>query len=138
MPGRDGPRRANDAVQNDQRTGAIGPCAPAMSHDAGELPQRQNRDQPDGDGAVHAVRQDDAGGPRSSSRGVGGIDFNESDRPAYSDFAYLSFTIGMTFQVSDTDIGSKQIRRTALRHAWLAFPSVRSSSPRRSISYLGW
>lgn len=53
---------------------------------------------------------------------VGGIDFNEPDRPAYSDFAYLSFTIGMTFQVSDTDIGSKQIRRTALRHAWLSFP----------------
>jgi uncharacterized membrane protein len=34
----------------------------------------------------------------------------------------LSFTIGTTFQVSDTDIGSKQIRRTALRHAWLSFP----------------
>ena len=28
----------------------------------------------------------------------------------------------MTFQLSDTDIGSKQIRRTALRHAWLSFP----------------
>jgi uncharacterized membrane protein len=34
----------------------------------------------------------------------------------------MAFTIGMTFQVSDTDIGSRQIRRTALRHAWLAFP----------------
>jgi uncharacterized membrane protein len=53
---------------------------------------------------------------------VGGIDFNEADAPDYRDFAYLSFTIGMTFQVSDTDIGSKQIRRTALRHAWLSFP----------------
>jgi len=53
---------------------------------------------------------------------VGGIDFNESDAPEYSDFAYLSFTIGMTFQVSDTDIESKPIRRTALRHAWLSFP----------------
>jgi uncharacterized membrane protein len=28
----------------------------------------------------------------------------------------------MTFQVSDTNIGSGQIRRTALRHAWLSFP----------------
>jgi uncharacterized membrane protein len=28
----------------------------------------------------------------------------------------------MTFQVSDTDIQTKQIRRTALRHAWLSFP----------------
>ncbi|MBS2545857.1 DUF1345 domain-containing protein [Catenulispora sp. NL8] len=53
---------------------------------------------------------------------VGGIDFNESDAPQYSDFAYLAFTIGMTFQVSDTNIGSKEIRRTALRHAWLSFP----------------
>ena len=53
---------------------------------------------------------------------VGGIDFNEPDDPQYSDFAYLAFTIGMTFQVSDTDIGSKEIRRAALRHAWLSFP----------------
>jgi uncharacterized membrane protein len=52
----------------------------------------------------------------------GGIDFNEADPPQYSDFAYLAFTIGMTFQVSDTDIQSKQIRRTALRHAWISFP----------------
>jgi uncharacterized membrane protein len=52
----------------------------------------------------------------------GGINFNDADAPQYSDFAYLSFTIGMTFQVSDTDIQSKQIRRTALRHAWLSFP----------------
>lgn len=53
---------------------------------------------------------------------IGGIDFNEDDNPQYSDFAYLSFTIGMTFQVSDTNITTKQIRRTALRHAWLSFP----------------
>jgi uncharacterized membrane protein len=53
---------------------------------------------------------------------VGGISFNEDEDPQYSDFAYLAFTIGMTFQVSDTNIGSKQIRLTALRHAWLSFP----------------
>src|SRR5664280_205206 len=53
---------------------------------------------------------------------AGGIDFNEADPPQYSDFAYLSFTIGMTFQVSDTNIESKQIRRMALRHAWLSYP----------------
>ena len=52
----------------------------------------------------------------------GGIDFNGAGAPDYADFAYLSFTIGMTFQVSDTDIQTKPIRRTALRHAWLAFP----------------
>jgi uncharacterized membrane protein len=53
---------------------------------------------------------------------AGGIDFNEPGTADYGDFAYLSFTIGMTFQVSDTNIESKQIRRTALRHAWLSFP----------------
>jgi uncharacterized membrane protein len=52
----------------------------------------------------------------------GGIDFNEPDPPQYSDFAYLAFTLGMTFQVSDTNICSKQIRRTILRHALISFP----------------
>jgi uncharacterized membrane protein len=53
---------------------------------------------------------------------AGGIDFNQRAAPDYGDFAYLSFTIGMTFQVSDTNLQSSQIRRTALRHAWLSFP----------------
>jgi uncharacterized membrane protein len=53
---------------------------------------------------------------------VGGVDFNEDEQPQYSDFAYLAFTIGMTFQVSDTNLQTKTIRRTALRHAWLSFP----------------
>jgi uncharacterized membrane protein len=52
----------------------------------------------------------------------GGIDFNDTGPPDYPDFAYLAFTVGMTFQVSDTNIHSKQIRRTVLRHAWLSFP----------------
>jgi uncharacterized membrane protein len=51
----------------------------------------------------------------------GGIDFNEKDPPTYVDFAYMAFTIGMTFQVSDTNISSKQMRRTALRHALLSY-----------------
>ena len=50
-----------------------------------------------------------------------GIDFNEDADPDYLDFAYMAFTIGLTFQVSDTNIGDKQIRRTALRHSLLAF-----------------
>lgn len=51
----------------------------------------------------------------------GGIDFNEESAPQYSDFAYLAFTLGMTFQVSDTDLETKVIRATALRHALLSF-----------------
>ena len=52
----------------------------------------------------------------------GGIDFNGDNAPDYRDFAYLAFTIGMTFQVSDTAITSKEIRRAVLGHAWLSFP----------------
>ena len=52
----------------------------------------------------------------------GGIDFTEPGHvPDYRDFAYVAFTIGMTFQVSDTDLTSFSIRRTALRHALLAY-----------------
>jgi uncharacterized membrane protein len=51
----------------------------------------------------------------------GGIDFNEPDPPCYTDFAYLAFTIGMTYQASDTDLQTKAIRRTALRHALLSY-----------------
>jgi uncharacterized membrane protein len=51
----------------------------------------------------------------------GGIDFNGDRAPTYTDFAYLAFTIGMTYQVSDTSIASKAIRRTALRHAYMSY-----------------
>jgi uncharacterized membrane protein len=52
---------------------------------------------------------------------VGGIDFNQHDRPRYADFAYLAFTIGMTYQVSDTSLLTPQIRAIAFRHALLSF-----------------
>ena len=51
----------------------------------------------------------------------GGIDFNESDAPDYRDFAYVAFTLGMTYQVSDTAIRSKVIRRAVLRHGLLSY-----------------
>jgi uncharacterized membrane protein len=52
----------------------------------------------------------------------GGIDFNApDDPPRYSDFAYVAFTLGMTFQVSDTNLTSKVMRATALRHALLSY-----------------
>jgi uncharacterized membrane protein len=51
----------------------------------------------------------------------GGISFNQSEAPQYSDFAYFSFTLGMTFQVSDTNITSHTIRAVVLRHALLSF-----------------
>jgi len=51
----------------------------------------------------------------------GGIDFNERMRPAYRDFTYFAFTIGMSYAVSDTDVGSSDIRRAVLRHALLSY-----------------
>jgi uncharacterized membrane protein len=51
----------------------------------------------------------------------GGIDFNQSEEPAYVDFAYLAFTLGMTYQVSDTNLQTRRIRTTALRHALLSY-----------------
>lgn len=52
---------------------------------------------------------------------AGGVDFNAEEAPCYIDFAYLALTIGMTFQVSDTNLKTTNIRRTALRHALLSY-----------------
>jgi uncharacterized membrane protein len=53
----------------------------------------------------------------------GGIDFKSRgmEHPDYGDFAYTAFTIGMTFQVSDTDITRREMRREVLRHALISF-----------------
>lgn len=51
----------------------------------------------------------------------GGVDFNEDVEPRYRDFAYLAFTVGMTFQVSDTDITRQRFRDTVLRHMLLSY-----------------
>jgi uncharacterized membrane protein len=51
----------------------------------------------------------------------GGVNFNEDCDPRYLDFAYLAFTIGMTYQVSDTNLTLGKIRHAALRHALLSF-----------------
>ncbi len=51
----------------------------------------------------------------------GGIDFNQATGPRYMDFAYLAFTVGMTYQVSDTAVSTKEIRGTILKQALLSF-----------------
>jgi uncharacterized membrane protein len=50
----------------------------------------------------------------------GGVDFG-GEAPDYTDFAYLALTIGMTYQVSDTTLTAKRVRRVALRHALLSY-----------------
>ena len=49
------------------------------------------------------------------------LNFPGGDTPDYLDFAYFSFVVGMTFQVSDVEITSKKIRRIVLAHSLLAF-----------------
>lgn len=53
----------------------------------------------------------------------GGISFGEGEVPAanYRDFAYLAFTVGMTYQVSDTTLSDPRIRRSVLSQAILAY-----------------
>ena len=50
-----------------------------------------------------------------------GLDFPSEAEPDYLDFAYFSFVIGMTFQVSDVEIKSRTIRRHVLLHSLLSF-----------------
>jgi uncharacterized membrane protein len=52
---------------------------------------------------------------------AGGIGFPDGAAPDYLDLAYVAFTIGMTFQVSDTDLSKKGIRRAAIHHALLSY-----------------
>lgn len=52
---------------------------------------------------------------------VGGIDFNQDEPPQYTDIAYMAFSVGMTYQVSDTNITTRAMRSAVLRHSVLAF-----------------
>jgi uncharacterized membrane protein len=52
---------------------------------------------------------------------VGGIDFNNHEPPAYRDFFYFSYNLGMTYQVSDTSVSSAAIRSVVLRHCLLSY-----------------
>jgi uncharacterized membrane protein len=61
---------------------------------------------------------------RAQGGGPASIDFGgtpASDPPDYRDFAYVAFTIGMTYQVSDTNLRNRRIRRTVLLHALVAY-----------------
>ncbi len=50
-----------------------------------------------------------------------GLAFPDEKEPDYLDFAYFSFVIGMTFQVSDVQVTSRAIRRLALVHGIVSF-----------------
>ncbi len=52
---------------------------------------------------------------------IGGLEFPGNEEPDYLDFAYFSFGLGCTFQVSDISVTSKKIRRITLIHGLLSF-----------------
>jgi uncharacterized membrane protein len=61
---------------------------------------------------AHKVDRDDV---------EGGLIFPGDKNPDYLDFAYFSFVIGMTCQVSDVQISSKKMRRLATIHGLISF-----------------
>ncbi len=67
------------------------------------------------------------------------VDFNHQQRIAYADFYYVAFTVGMTFQVADTNIVGSYFRKSVLRHALLsyAFGTVIIATTVSLISSLG-
>jgi uncharacterized membrane protein len=58
---------------------------------------------------------------RSTTGGIGFGGQAEQGQPTYRDLAYVAFTIGMTYQVSDTAISDPRIRGTVLSHAILSY-----------------
>lgn len=68
---------------------------------------------------AHMYYNDDEKKPDKDAQG---LEFpGEDTRPDYIDFAYFSFVIGCTFQVSDVEISSSKIRRVVLFHGLLSF-----------------
>jgi uncharacterized membrane protein len=52
---------------------------------------------------------------------VGGIEFNQDDKPTFAEFAYVAFTIAVTYGVTDTALQNRRIRGTALQHALVSY-----------------
>ncbi|MCC2320826.1 DUF1345 domain-containing protein [Cellulomonas xiejunii] len=52
---------------------------------------------------------------------LGGIDFNQSAPPQYSDFAYVALTVAMSFATSDPNVTDSGTRRLLLLNALLAY-----------------
>jgi uncharacterized membrane protein len=56
--------------------------------------------------------------------GYAGIEFTDAatqQQPSYRDFVYVAFTVGMTYQISDTPVGDPRTRRAVLAHALISY-----------------
>lgn len=69
--------------------------------------------------ALHYAHAYYGDGQRGGVRG--GLEFPGKHDPDYWDFLYFSVVIGMTFQVSDVQIGDRHLRRIALMQSMAAF-----------------
>jgi uncharacterized membrane protein len=49
------------------------------------------------------------------------INFHSTDDPDYQDFAYIAYTVGMTYQISDPEFHEKRMRHIALRHSIVSY-----------------
>lgn len=67
---------------------------------------------------AHIYYGNDIDNPTSHA---GGLQFPGDKRPEYYDFAYFSFVLGMTFQVSDVSVTSKSFRKLILFHSLISF-----------------
>lgn len=67
---------------------------------------------------THLYYSDDPDNPQTHA---GGFEFPNEKEPDFLDFAYFSFIIGMTFQVSDVSVSSRRLRRLTLLHSLLSF-----------------
>lgn len=63
-----------------------------------------------------SIRADD-----TNAQYAKGLAFPAEKEPDFLDFAYFSFVIGMTFQVSDVQVTSRPMRRLVLVHSLLSF-----------------
>ncbi|MDR7032585.1 DUF1345 domain-containing protein [Mesorhizobium sp. BE184] len=70
---------------------------------------------------AHVYWMDDDGAKSGKKVPVGGLEFPGKDRPDGWDFLYFAATIGMTFQTSDTEITTTEMRRITLLHAVVSF-----------------
>ena len=70
---------------------------------------------------AHVYYDDDQTGETGDKANFGGLIFPNDDTPDYRDFAYFSFVVGMTFQVSDVQITDKKMRRLVLAHGMISF-----------------
>lgn len=52
---------------------------------------------------------------------VGGINFNQDEKPTFADFAYLAFTVAVTYGVTDTAVQSRPIRTSVLQHSMVSY-----------------